>query len=70
MWKGVVTEPGGIDPESSGEVTIWENGLPTTWKVTAHLNWMHNDLPVAYGTKVLVWFFEDEDKFVFTNGDC
>lgn len=70
VWKGVVTEVGGIDPDSSGEVTIWENGIATTWKVTAHLNWMHNDLPVAYEAEVLVRFFEDENKFVITNGEC
>lgn len=70
VFKGVVTEPDGIAAGESGEVTIWMAGEASTWKVQAHLNWMHGDSDVAFGAEVLLRYFEDEDKFCITNAEC
>lgn len=60
--KGIVTEAGGIDPDSSGEVTVYRNGSSTSTTVTAFLDMLHNDLPVSNNDEVLIQFFPDQDN--------
>lgn len=45
-----------IAVNSSGTVSIWENGADTTTNVTAYLSWAHRDLPIVAGEEVaLAW---------------
>ena len=73
--KGVVTEQGGIDPTGSGEVTIYRNGTPTSYTVTAYVNWMNkNSAGVRQGVgedaEVIVEYWEDENKWFIVAADC
>jgi hypothetical protein len=54
---------------SSGDVSIQLNGSASE-TVTAHLNWMHNDVGVDSGCELFIRFFKDENKYVITGAAC
>lgn len=69
-YKAVVTESGGISYGGSGEVTIYRGGVATTWTPQAYLEWMHSNKDCSEGAEVIVEFFDDENRFDITNGEC
>lgn len=68
-WKGVVTESGGIAYGASGQVRIYENGIATSWYVTAYNDWIDGGT-LALNTKVVVEFWQDENKFGVQDAEC
>lgn len=69
-FQAVVSAASGIAANGSGEVTIYENGDPTTWKPTAYNQWMHGGLAVAYDTEIVVEWFDDRNRFDIDGAGC
>jgi hypothetical protein len=57
-----VSETGGIDPNSSGEVTIYMNKTATTWTVTAYFDWVYGDATLAEDSRVIVQWYPDRNS--------
>lgn len=68
--KALVTAGAGIQPNQSGEVTFWAQGVTTPYIDDAHLNWMHGGEKVEYNTQAIVEFFRDEKKWVIVAAAC
>lgn len=69
-YQGVVSEPGGIPADGSGEVTIYKDGSPTTWKPDVWNVWMHGGQNAAYDTEVVVEFIPDKNRFELASQGC
>lgn len=69
-YKAVAYED--IDPDDSGEVTLWLNGAATEVKLTAWLNWAHGGEKVNADVQVWIEWRIDETpgKWVITGADC
>jgi len=63
------TADGAISVGGSGSVTIKRNGV-SAQTVTAHLNWMDGNQPVAAGNELLIQFVRDEGKYIIVGAEC
>ena len=72
--RGVVLlgKPDGpISPAGSGTVSIWKNGVDTTYDVTSvHLSWMSNNQLVSAGKECAIEWFPYEEKWRIVGADC
>lgn len=59
-----------ITDGSSGTVSIWENGVDTGTNVTAHLNWVTGGEDISAGKELVIWWFDDEQKWVILIAEC
>lgn len=70
MWHKAVVSGADIDINSSGTVALSFNGATSALTETAWLNWMHGDQKVSDGLEVVIYFFEDENKWIILNAEC
>jgi len=66
--KGVADEA--ISADSSGDVSIKEDGVDIGENVDAQLNWMHNDEDISSGKEVLLQYFHEENAWVVIGAEC
>lgn len=59
-----------IDPDDSGDVTVWVNGSATTAVLEGHLTWMHGGQKVSAGKEVELTWSPLEAKWVITGAEC
>lgn len=75
VWQSPLTNivkavSSGIIPiDGSGLAIIYRGGIPAE-SVSAHLNWMHHEIPISGGTEMLLMYFEDEQKYVVIGAEC
>jgi hypothetical protein len=61
---------GNISVDSSGTISLYDDGSDTGENVTAYLDWMHGDEQVSSGKEVLVTWFPMESKWRITAAEC
>lgn len=70
-YKAVTDED--IAKDTSGEVTLWLNGVATTVTLTAYVNWMAS-YTVKAGTEIVIQWQRDENsgagQWYVDNGAC
>ena len=69
-YQAVVSEPNGIAPNGSGEITIYKNGQPTPWTPECWNVWMHGDVAADYHTEIIAEFWPDKNRFEIANQGC
>lgn len=70
LLKGRVSSAAGIEPDASGDVSIWMNGAETGGTLTAWHDWGHNNVALVQNQRVLLWLFLEQKRYSIIGWAC